>query len=438
MRVGKKQLFVVAMLVASLFILGLSPSVNAYEFPAGDWWAIEPAHHDAWAIEDMPSEGKVWWRTQFYWTENNWPEDGWDPWPWVYVDEWYMHEFRRFEYSNYGDPYDYDVMDFEGSYYTTLPPPHDVEKEERDKWPNWFWDRFNNDEEVEVYCKEPCDIETNHLYVVRVTFNKHSWYDDYMIVFESEHGNQATSPPDDFQEIERLNYIVPGALNIGTRFGFDSWSFEKPSIDQKPNDRAFQGESPVLEVRRNGGPYPYSSTVIQGNYSMKLIVSEYAWIHSNRELERFVEEKNEDIRNLDGTQNQVEAIVSFNRLLELEEFLEFVDEFSLGVSWLRYISSEGGGKISFQKQDDILQKITLHDDCFKEDYGEDFTLVMGVGAVRTVIPTDFIKKLMDDTRVLVIDRGPTSVSTELSKLYPDASITIRWYDIFQEYMKVLE
>ena len=124
--------------------------------------------------------------------------------------------------------------------------------------------------------------------------------------------------------------------------------------------------------------------------------------------------------------------------LELEEFLEFVDEFSLGVSWLRYISSEGGGKISFQKQDDILQKITLHDDCFKEDYGEDFTLVMGVGAVRTVIPTDFIKKLMDDTRVLVIDRGPTSVSTELSKLYPDASITIRWYDIFQEYMKVLE
>ncbi|MHA1615398.1 MAG: hypothetical protein ACTSYJ_11175 [Candidatus Thorarchaeota archaeon] len=434
---GKKQIFVVTILIAPLFILGLSPSVNAYTFPSGDWWAIDDNHHSAWAIEDMPSEGKVWWRAEFYWTENDWPEDGWDPWP-FYVDEWYMHEFRRFEYNNYGDDYDYDVMDFEGTYYTTLPPPHDVEWEERILWPNWFWDPINNDEEVEVYCKEPCDIDTYTTYVARVTFNKHGWYDDYMMVFESEHGNQATSPPDDFEEIERKNYVVPGALNFGTRSGFDSWSFDGSQINVQPIEGAFQGESPVIEVRRSGGMYPYLSTVIQGNYSMKTMISEYAWIHSNSELERFVKMKNEDIRNIDSSQKQVEAIVSFNRLVEMEELLDLVDEFEMEVSWLRYVSSVGGGKISFQEQDDIMQKITLYDSCFKEDYGEDFTFVTGIGAVRAMIPTDIINNLMDDNRVLVIDRGPISVYREIYDSYPNTIIIMKWCDIFQEYMKLLE
>jgi hypothetical protein len=385
----------------------------------------------------MPEEDKVWWRAEFYWTENNWPEDGYDPWP-TYVDEWYFHEFRRFEYDNYGDDYDYDVMDYDGTYYTTLPSPHEDSGEERILWPNWFWDPLDNDEEVEVYTKEPCDLDTYTTYVVRVTFDKHSWYDDYMIVFESEHGNHIDSPPDDFSEIERKNYVVPGALSFGTRTGFESWSSDEPPSFRQPIDGAFQGESPVLDVKRTGGLYPYLTTVVQGNYSMKTIVSEYARIYSNSELERFVKDKNDDLNNLDSEQTEVEAIVSFNRLLEVDELVDLVEELKLDVSWLRYVSSKGGGKLSIHEKEDIQQKITLYDECFKEDYGEDFTFVDGVGAVRVRIPIDSVTNLMNDARVLVIDQGPMTVATEISNEYPDTIIVLKWFDIFQEYMKLNE
>jgi hypothetical protein len=431
-----KMMFVIC--ICFLVVLAFSSPVEAYTFPSGDWWAINAQNHEAWAVEEMPSAGYVWWRSQFHWTENNWPADHWEwvgpPQWYVYVNEWYIHEMRRFEYQQVGDPYDYDVMDATGDYYTTLPPPHDIEREEAYYPQTWPWDNLNNDEEVEVICKEPCDIQTYHTYVVRVTFDKHSWYDDYTIVFESEHGNGISSPPDDFKEIERIDYVVPSAVGLtsmGTRSDFIAPSNEYiTNIDQL--------ESPLLDVVYKGGNPPYLTMVIQGNYLYEVHVREYAQLSSFSQVERFIQAKTEDLEVVKEGDEPVDAIVTFNSTISVDSVLELIENHSLGLHWLRYLSSEGGGKLSFPLEEDIVKKIKVFEESLRDEFGSTFQLVKGIGAIRASIPLTSLQSLVDDPRVLVVDSGPISTASELSEAFPDIVVRLYWYDIFQEYMKLCE
>ncbi len=444
-RVGSiLSIWIAAMILVTCWV----PSQAYGWFPSGDWWAIDDSNHIAWAIEDQPSQGKVKWKSRFHWTENHWPEDHW--WPpdipvseKTWVDEWYMHEFRRFEYQNYGDAYDYDVMDADLSYYTTLPPPHEIEREERTSWPNWFWDYFNNDEEVEVICKEPCDIVPYNTYLVRVTFTKKSWYDDYMMVLESEHGNFGSSPPDDWKEIERINYVVPSALGIsriGTTSGIGSLNYiSNPFPTSLQQDVVyFQRESPVLDVIREGGKTPYSTIIVQGNYSMKLFVSEYAHIASQSHLDRFVSSKMDELSTIEKECSSIDAIISFNQVLSYEELLSFQNQYDISIDWLRYTSTIGGGKIDVQESDNLTDIVDMYSNPYKEEFGSHFELVEGVGAIRAIIPYESLSNLAEDERVILIDRGPIQLTTELSIQHPDTEIVFHWYDIYQEYVKLNE
>jgi len=417
---------ILAIFISTTMLLSIANSVQAYTFPSGDWWAIDSEDHNVWAIEDMPSEGKIWWRAQFFWDENKWPEDHWEGW--TYVDEWYMHEFRRFEYKNVGDAYDYDVMDSDYTYYTTLPAPHDIEVEERIE-PNWLYDPFDNDEEIEIICKEPCDIIEDKLYVARVTFNKKASYDDYTIVLESEHGNHVTSPPSDWEEIERVHYTVPSALSmlsIGTSYSF------QPRQVNGISERE-QIESPILDVRYNGYRRPFMTTVVQGNYSVEVLVSEYGHFSSTNFVDNFIAHKNRQLNLAKEGKSKLDAVVSFKQSLTIDEVIALANETSLDIDWIRYLSSKGGGKISFDHSDDILGRIGEMDAVFKKDYGSDFNLVDSVGAVKATIPVESIDLLRNKEKVLLVDPGPVEIVNEIASKYPNTLIQIRWYDIFQEY-----
>ncbi len=415
-------------------LMGLAAPSTAYTFPSGDWWAIQAQDHDAWAVEDMPSEGKLWWRAQFFWRENNWPQDHYEiipPYTMILIDEWYMHEFRRFQYQMVGDSYDYDVMDADGTYYTTLPPPHDLEIEERAE-PNWLYDWLDNDEEVEIVCKEPCDIVTYQLYVARVTFTRKQAYDDYTIVFESEHGNHVSSPPSAYKEIERIHYVVPegqGLTNIGTRTqGMSAMS--SPSVEEG------QFESPVLDVVANGGTPPCSTTVLLGDYSSKLFVTEYAHLQSMAQLNAFVEWKRSELKSFKADTLYLDAIMSFNKILTLEEILTLADENDLKIKWLRYLSTEGGGKVSFEEGESIAERIAQLNEFFRQDMGASFELVAGIGALRALVPVSRLPDILRNPHVLIVDPGPVSISATLRESYPNTLIVVKWYDVFQEYLKL--
>ena len=146
----------------------------------------------------------------------------------------------------------------------------------------------------------------------------------------------------------------------------------------------------------------------------------------------------EDITILSEEMNNIEAIVSLNQVITLEEFLEMKEKYGLDVDWIRYLSSEGGGKIAFKDGEDIATKIQNLSNDFKEDYGSDFDLVVGVGAFRAIFSSKMVETLLRDNCVLIADCGPMNNEPGFPETTHDTIIVNRWYDIFQEYVKLIE
>lgn len=421
-----------------MFIFGLSqPIVEAYLwFPSGDWWAIDANDHYYGVYEGVPDQDHVKWVCDFYWDENKWPEDQYyqydPPWgPTIYVDTWYFHELRRIQYGVSGDT-DQDVMDAISTYYTTCPSPHELSIEEY-KW--WVPDFANSDEELELVLKEPGDCNPGTLYTFRAYFEKKADYHEYRMQFESEWANHVESPPEEYQLIEYDDYYPPSVL---TQHGTSTETLQN-SNDTIPDEPYYSNdiESPVLSVRYSGGHRPYLQTVVQGDYDSEIIISEYARLDSIDRLHAFIDAKNRDIVKLDSSIPTVDAIISFNREITLNELLIMQERYKLDIEWLRFLSSEGGGKM-FINNGTVSTTVQEMETEFEADFGSEFELVEGIGAIKAAIPFKLLDEFRSESSILVIDVGPMELVSEMSSKHNEATIQPKWYDIFQEYAILLD
>jgi hypothetical protein len=231
--------------------------------------------------------------------------------------------------------------------------------------------------------------------------------------------------------IEYCDYSPPSGLSqIGTlRDALQTYDDTIPDETYYNNDL----ESPVLSVRYTGGARPYLQTVVQGDYETELIIREYARLDTVERLSSFIEAKNRDIDRIDNSASSVDAIISFNEEITLEDLLVVQEKYNLDIEWLRYLSTEGGGKI-FVENEDLLKTIQIMENEFRTDFGNEFELVKGIGAVKATIPFEYLTSFRDESFVLVIDQGPLDSVSEFSLEYSQATIRVHWYDIFQEYV----
>ena len=93
---------------------------------------------------------------------------------------------------------------------------------------------------------------------------------------------------------------------------------------------------------------------------------------------------------------------------------------------------------TFKDGEDIATKIQNLSNDFKEDYGSDFDLVVGVGAFRAIFPSKMVETLLRDNCVLIADCGPMNNEPGFPETTHDTIIVNRWYDIYQEYVKLIE
>lgn len=116
-------------------------------------------------------------------------------------------------------------------------------------------------------------------------------------------------------------------------------------------------------------------------------------------------------------EKHVKVIVSFKSLVTENQIKELISKHGLSVSYVKFVSSEGGGKLGWPLDHGLIDR---WEEANREELEQpNFKLIEGIYSISGVIDSSNLLKLSENPHILLVDIGPI----EFLEKYPSATIT---------------